>query len=112
MPRAMSIIQPHTPQGSTGKRIQRQSGSLFRKHGRVQGDVSLEHTCVAEPLVGCGCAEMHGSGDVGGATVVLAATVDEEEGVGVNGAACVFLSSVVDDGPIGVGTCVCVCGGG
>lgn len=99
----MPVVEAHPPQGPPRKGVECDARRLLRKHGRVEADVSLQHTCVALALVGAGGAKVHGSGNVGGAAVVLAAAVHEQQCGGVDGGACACFCAVVDDGAVAVG---------
>ena len=48
------------------------------RSARVERNVALEHSGEAALLVVAGCAEVHCARDVGGAAVVLAATVQQQ----------------------------------
>mmetsp|Transcript_10998 Transcript_10998/g.32950 ORF Transcript_10998/g.32950 Transcript_10998/m.32950 type:complete len:224 (+) Transcript_10998:337-1008(+) len=98
---AVPVIQPRGPQGAPRQRVQSQPWSAWRKHGRVQGDVSLQHAGEARLLVRRGLAKVHGACDVGGAHVVLPAAVDEQVGVFGHCGAGGFRGAVMNDGPIG-----------
>ncbi len=79
------------------------AGRSLGKDRARDRDVTLEHPREAVAHLGAGLADRNGAGDVGGAVLVLAAGIDQEQLAGRDGAIGLARDAVMHDRAVGAG---------
>ena len=97
---AVIEVEAVRPQRLPRERIELRAGDAFGKHRARDGDVALQHQREALAHFGSRLADRDGAGDVGGAVLVLAAGVDQEQFAGLDGAVGRAGDPVMHDGAV------------
>ena len=98
---AAAVVDLVRPDRAAGKGVQRKAGAVVQKDGAGHVDVALQHPSVIAALVVGQRADRVGAGDVGCATVILAAVVHQQEAVRLDDAVDLALGVVVHHGGVG-----------
>ena len=98
---AAAVVDFVLPQRGAGKGIHSAAGGAVQKHRLGKVDVAFQHQRVEQPLVIGEGANRVGAGDVGGAAVVLAAVIHQQESPPLNDAVHLALGVVVHHGRVG-----------
>mmetsp|Transcript_4377 Transcript_4377/g.5881 ORF Transcript_4377/g.5881 Transcript_4377/m.5881 type:complete len:360 (-) Transcript_4377:1125-2204(-) len=107
MASAVAVVQSLAPEGEPSQRVKQEPWRARREGGCGDGDVALQHTGVAAPLVVGGAAQVESPGRVSRAAVVLASRVQQHKLLVCDSPACFLLRPVVDDGSVGPAPCDC-----
>ncbi len=100
---AMVEVETRNPQELACEGIELGAGGAVREHRASDGDVTLEHAGEAVAHLGARRADRDGAGDVGGAVLVLASGIDQEQLTGREPAIGPPGDAIVHDRAIGPG---------
>ena len=98
---AAAVVDLVRPQRPARKGVQRKAGAVVKEHRARHVDVALQHPGVIAALVAGQRADRVGAGDVGGAAVILAAVVDQQKAVRLDGGVRAGLGVVVHHRGVG-----------
>ena len=98
---AAAVVDLVRPQRRPGKGVQRKAGAVIEEHRAGHVDVALQHPGVEAALAVGQRAHGIGAGDVGGAAVVLAAVVHQQEAPRLDAAVHLAFGVVVHHGGVG-----------
>ena len=83
MPRAVQIIQSFTPKRLTSQDINLRTTGTSRELAAFNLDMPFQHQCIDTPLLFCKRPEGDGTGDVGGAVLILGTAIQQQESCGM-----------------------------